>query len=335
MAFSAALLAAIGLSVTFTMAADASGGGSTTDVHFLSLAPPFKLFTNHAFAANSSFSAVVIGGSTTVPSNATTVELDLTAGGASSGVMNIVPAGASGGSGQFLEWGAGSSNSQTIEENVGTKDELTFALQGGAAKATATIIGYSTQVTDGDISGLDGNTGQVLTDNGSGASWENPSVGSGGISGAGGSAGQVLTNNGSGGAVWQGSSVDPATGWTQASGGGIPIETGSPTNETTVASVTLPAGSYYLSFDGTVTAGATSTSVSCEIWSPQAGTIDGSELSVAAGQDSTMAIQGLSTSAAGTFTVRCEAGASEVQVGFGNFPTFDAIAVSSQSVTPQ
>jgi hypothetical protein len=49
---------------------------------------------------------------------------------------------------------------------------LTFTLSGGAAKVTATITGYSTQVTDGDVSGLDGTSGQVLTDNGTGAAWQ-------------------------------------------------------------------------------------------------------------------------------------------------------------------
>lgn len=56
-------------------------------------------------------------------------------------------------------------------ENVGSDDELTFADSGGAAKVTATITGYSTQVTDGDISGRDGTAGQVLTDTGVGAAW--------------------------------------------------------------------------------------------------------------------------------------------------------------------
>lgn len=204
LALGGALIAAAGLIAGFTVAADASGGGSTTAVHFVNLATPFKLFTNKALAANSSYSPAIIGGSTTVPYNATTVELSVSATSAGGGVMNFYPAGnIGGGSGQFLSWGAGGTDTQTIAENVGIKDELTFALQGGAAHATASIVGYSTQVTDGDVSGLDGSGGQVMTNNGSGgAAWADPSIGVGNITSTGGSSGQVLTNTGTG-AAWQ------------------------------------------------------------------------------------------------------------------------------------
>jgi hypothetical protein len=176
-AIGAALVATAGMSVGFTMAANATGGGGTTNVHFVNVNPAVKLFTAKSFAANSSFSAVVIGGTTKIPSNATTVELTVTAGGATAGVMNFYPAGnVGGGSGQSLSWGAGGSDTQTIQENVGLGDQLTFALSGGAAKATATIDGYSTEVTAAGISGLDGGNGQVLTNTPSGVTWQNTQI---------------------------------------------------------------------------------------------------------------------------------------------------------------
>ncbi|HEX3334105.1 MAG TPA: hypothetical protein VHS57_07170 [Acidimicrobiales bacterium] len=176
---------------------------STTNVKFVSLATPFKLETGKVIATNGTLSAVVIGGTTGIPTNATTVELNVTAGGTTAGVLNVYPTGnVAGGSGQSLSWSGGTTNTQTIQENVGLKDELTFALTGATAKLTATITGYSTQVTDGDVSGLDGTSGQVLTDNGSGAAWADPSIGAANVTATGGSAGQVLTNTGSG-AQWK------------------------------------------------------------------------------------------------------------------------------------
>jgi hypothetical protein len=167
--------------------------------------------------ANSPLNEVVSGARTTVPTDATTVELNVEAGGTTSGIMNFHPTGnPAGGSGQSLEWSAGGTDSQTIQENVGASDELDFALTGGTAKVTATIVGYSTQVTDGDVSGLDGASGQVLTDNGTGgAAWATPSVGAGGISPTGGTAGQVLTNTRSG-VAW--SAVSTPLTWTAITG---------------------------------------------------------------------------------------------------------------------
>jgi hypothetical protein len=306
LAVGAALVAAAGMSVGFTLVASASGGESTTNVQFVNLATPFKLFTNHSFAANASFSAVVIGGSTKVPSDATTVELSVTASGTAAGYINVYPEGdSSGGSGQFMSWGAGGSQTQTIQENVGQADELTFANGTTASKATATITGYSTQVTDGDISGADGTTGQVLT------------------------------NNGTGGVAWQTPTPtgEPATGALSGTGTGVPIASGS---NTTVESLTLPAGSYYLSYDGSmanVTSGAAS--VSCQILSPEDETIDGSNVSVPAFDDETMALQGLDTiTAGGTYIVQCNASvASAIKAGYGSFPTFDAIKVGSETST--
>ena len=174
-AFGMAAVGLLALAVTVTDAvATPSPQASTTNVAFVPLTPAFKLFTNKAFTANLLYSPVVIGGTTKVPTNATTVELQVTATGRAAGSMTFYPTGnPAGGSGQALSWVAGESISATIQENVGLADELTFANGPSASTVSATILAYSTQVTDGDVSGLDGTSGQVLTNTGSGASWQN------------------------------------------------------------------------------------------------------------------------------------------------------------------
>jgi hypothetical protein len=184
-----ALLATTVMSVGVTLVAQAQGPESTTDVNFVTLATPYPLFANKTITSASPYSIAVIGGKTPVPSDATTVDLDVQAGGTTGGQMEFYPAGdLANSSGELLSWPAGGTNSAEIQVNVGTKNEVSFATtahEGGplsgaspnattvSAQATATILGYSTQVTDGDVSGLDGNAGQVLTNNGTGAAWEN------------------------------------------------------------------------------------------------------------------------------------------------------------------
>jgi len=162
---------------------------STTDVSFVALNPAHKVLSAATIGANKTSSPVVAGGATTVPTNATVVRLTVTAKGAAGGVLNFYPAqNVSGGSGQFLSYPSGSvSVSTTIEENIGQADELTFANSGsGSVVVTATITGYSTQVTAGTINGSGGSAGQVLTNDGAGgAVWQNV--------GAGGPAGGALT----------------------------------------------------------------------------------------------------------------------------------------------
>lgn len=80
---------------------------STTDVTVVPVSPAVKLLTSASIGANASVSKVVIGGTTKIPSNATTVQLSVTAGGAVAGVLNMYPAGdPAGASGQVLSWSA-------------------------------------------------------------------------------------------------------------------------------------------------------------------------------------------------------------------------------------
>lgn len=151
---------------------------STTDVSFVALNPAHKLLSAVTIAANKTNSPVVAGGATTVPTNATAVRLTVTAKGAAGGVLNFYPAqNLSSGSGQFLSYPSGDvSVGTTIEENIGQADQLTFAnSSGGSVVVTATLTGYSTQITAGTINGTGGTSGQVLTNDGTGgASWQTP-----------------------------------------------------------------------------------------------------------------------------------------------------------------
>jgi hypothetical protein len=302
-AVGSALLATTIMSVGFTMVAEATGGGSTTNVAFVPLATPYKLLTSKSFAANTSDSVVVIGGSTTVPSNATTVRLSVEAGGTTAGTMNFTPKGnLVGGSGQYLSWSAGGSDTQNIAENVGLSDELTFALSGGAAKVTATITGYSTQVTDGDISPADGTSGQVLTNSGSGASWQGPSGG---------------------------------PGYTEQDSNDFTLNNYSYAN---VASLTLPAGDYALSFTGdAANFSASSDNVECYVLSSNTA-IAFAATTVEPHEDLSLATEVMvSTSGGGTYTVGCfdSNNLGDTFVGYSTNPTFNAIELSSANGTVQ
>ena len=173
MALVATAVLAVGM-----LAGVAGASGSTTNVTFVPLTPTKLLLSNVTIASKKTNSPVVIGGTTTVPADATTVELTVSAKGASAGTLQFYPAlNPSGGSGQTLAYpGSNVVVSTTIQENVGQSGELTFYNNGiGSAVVTARIIGYSTQVTAGDINGVGGTSGQVLTNDGSGgAAWQTP-----------------------------------------------------------------------------------------------------------------------------------------------------------------
>jgi hypothetical protein len=159
--------------------AGASPTTSTTNVTFLPLTVPHKVLSGVTIAATKNTSAVVIGASTTVPSNATTVQLTVSGKSTTGAHLNFYPAGnPSGASGQTLTVPAGSIvATTTIQENVGESGKVTFANSGpgSATTVTATITGYSTQVTAGDINGVGGSSGQVLTNDGAGgAVWQTP-----------------------------------------------------------------------------------------------------------------------------------------------------------------
>lgn len=286
-----------------TGVAGATGSpGSTTNVSFVALTPAKKILSAITIATKKSTSPVVIGGTTTVPSNATTVQIVVTAKGTAAGTLNFYPsANAAGASGQSLAYPKSTTTtaSVTIQENVGQGGAVTFYNAGtGTATVTATITGYSTQVTAGDINGN------------------------------GGSNGQVLTNDGSGGATWatQGQSFASGTGY-------APLPIGL-TSQTTVLTLTVPVGSYQVT--ATYSAYATSPDLAyCTIIAPSGfssayGTAD---LAVAlsngnyTGQGSAQML--LATSTGGVIKLACN---SNLHTGVNVFtPRLTAVQVNSTS----
>ncbi|RHW23845.1 hypothetical protein D0Z08_27525 [Nocardioides immobilis] len=121
---------------------------------------------------------VVSGGTTTVPTNATTIRMTVTARGAAAGTLSFFPAGnPDGSSGQTVSWSAGGTATEVITTDIGQKNQVAFKnTSTKAAIVTATITGYSTEVEVDDISESGGTAGQVLTNTGTAAAWQDPQL---------------------------------------------------------------------------------------------------------------------------------------------------------------
>jgi hypothetical protein len=279
-----ALSCAVGVAV-------AAPTSSTTNVDFAPLTPPHKVLSSTAIGAGKTKSAVVIGGTTTVPADATTVQLTVTVTGTAAGTLNFYPAGRpSGASGQTLSWAPGATASTTIEENVGQSGELTVANSSTAsAKVTATLIGYSTEVTAGDINGTGGSAGQVLTNTGTGAQWQTM-----------------------GRAVASGFCCDSGL----SAAGLVAID-----------AVTVPAGSYAVSAD-VVYQGASYT-IQCFLFAPTSGSVIATA-TVASGSAAygSIPLQGLLTTTGGTVGLACKESALGGSV---HSDTLVAVQVNSAS----
>ncbi len=203
------------VAVGLVASAGAAPTTDTTAVAFVSV-PAKKVMSANSIAPGATESVIVIGGTTTVPSNATTVRLDVTVKGTAAGTITLFPTGnEAGGAGHTVSWVAGATVTETEAENVGMSNKVSVKNSSTkAAVVTLTITGYSTQVTAGDING------------------------------SGGSNGEVLTNNGSGGVEWR----TPQPAYATSRSVGIPI----PFDGANVAQLSLPAGSYLVSATGTV-----------------------------------------------------------------------------------
>jgi hypothetical protein len=108
---------------------------------------PVKLLTNRTIPAGKTLAAVVIAGSTTVPADASSVQLSVTASSDKSagslaiypnGIPNSVPA---------LTWAASQSVSKVLPIGVGASDQDVFANNStGTVTVTVTITAYATAV---------------------------------------------------------------------------------------------------------------------------------------------------------------------------------------------
>lgn len=171
----AMVVAALGLA--FGMVNGVSGASApTTDVNFTPVTP-YKVMNSVYIAKGATKAVIVSGGNTFVPSNATTVRLTISVTGPQNGTLTFFPTGnPAGSSGDTVTWSAGGTATGTIETDIGEKNKLSVTNNStGAADVTATLVAYSQEVEAGDISSLEGATGQVLTDTGTGAAWQTPS----------------------------------------------------------------------------------------------------------------------------------------------------------------
>jgi hypothetical protein len=213
--------------------------------------------------------------------------------------------------------------SAVSKQSPGLASKVSFKNNGTAtATVTVTITGYSTQTTASNVSGSGGTAGQVLTDTGNGAAWQNlPPADAAHFSGAGGAAGQVLTNTGSG-ATWS-----PAT---RAYGTANNFTSNALSNSAyhTVASVTVPAGAYHVTFNATLSGSSASQDYTgCYLNTPTttASEVFGSVSS--ANSQNVISMQSLvNLSSGGTVGVQCidSLGAATVY-----YPTLVAVSVGS------
>jgi hypothetical protein len=238
---------------------------------------PKVIKSGAAVAANKSLSVAVSGGTTTVPSNATRVVMAVTVAKAQqAGVLGAYPAGnPAGSSGDSLSFAPTVSQTATFTEQVGLSNKVTFVNQSaGSISLTVKITGYSTDVRASDVSGIGGTAGQVLTNTGAGAHW----------AAAGG----------------------PAFASTPPQFTNISLS-GSPT---TVAAITVPAGTYQVSATGTLTQyGGPATYINCALRSPAGTQVTDTYTTLVPGALGALvpfSLTGLvHTSAGGVMAVRC------------------------------
>lgn len=153
---------------------------NTTDVKFVQLTTPKALATNVYLGPTATLSYLVAGGASTVPSDATTVELDVVATGNTTGTLKVYPMDnpVPGATVPYAPEGI----THDVPMNVGINDKIAFTNNAPkASRLTVKIIGYSTQVTADGINGSGGSDGQVLTNTGNGAAeWRDVESSAGG-----------------------------------------------------------------------------------------------------------------------------------------------------------
>ena len=266
---SSALLGAVVLAgAMVTGIAGAAAPGNPADVTYIALTVPHKVLSNASIGKAATNSPVVVGGSTTVPSDATSVQMTVLVKSTVAGTLSVFPTdNPASTTADTISFPAGSVvASQVTRQSPGLSGKVSFKNNGTAgATVTVTITGYSTQTTASDISGSGGSAGQVLTNTGSGADWEVSSS-------------AIAASN-------------PNVHGVQSS--------------YTPLSIMVPAGSYWLSFTGSMDSFTGSSTLFCQILAPDNGVV--AQTSTTSSSTSPIAIsaEGLMDTTGGQVSVTC------------------------------
>jgi hypothetical protein len=277
---SAAAIAAV---ITGIALADA---GSPPGSGYVTVSPAHRILSG-TVGAGATLSEVAVGGSTTVPTNATAVQMTVTAKDTKAGSVQIFPAGdPTAGGATSVTFAAGTTATATVNETVGASSKISFKNTAAATvTVTATITGYSTQLTAANIAPDGGSSGQVLTNTGTGASWQN---------------------------------LPQTKAFAQSQtelSGGVLLSNTSPTS---VATVVVPAGSYVVTFTGTVFNGNDNSSdfFVCHLVAPSGNNVSSFDGSGEISQESTVSNQVLlRTSGGGTIAAKCQDTTAHTDIG--------------------
>lgn len=242
----------------------------SVDVAFTPVAPQKQVFGGSVGAFATKL-VTVSGGTTTVPTNATTVQLLIGVKGAKDGTLSFYPAGnQAGSSGQTVTVQAGVRTGGIITTDIGLKNQIAV-VNNSAGAATVTVIaaGYSTDVEVDDISSQGGTTGQVLTDTGTGAAWQAPQL-------------------------------PPA--YFAKNQANVHLSS----NYTDVVTLTVPAGTYAVSAQTGLYGSGTNGNIACTVFAPNQGLL-GQQFAMvdASVTEANLSIQGLLQTGGGTVRLQC------------------------------
>jgi hypothetical protein len=183
--------------------------------------------------------------------------------------------------------GGTTATTATVQATVGTKSEITLHnTSAGAAAVTVTLIGYSTQITASNIASDGGSSGQVLTNGGGSVSWQD---------------------------------LPKVKAYAQSTSELSGASTLSASSETTVTSVSVPAGSYLVTFraNGFNTIDGSPDYFHCHLVAPSGNNVTLMEgMNDLAVQQSPISDQALmSTTTGGTIAATCRDSTGKEEIG--------------------
>jgi hypothetical protein len=220
----------------------ASGTTSPTPSVYSAIAPVTVLGRSLAAHSNTD---VTVAGVGSVPSNATSVQLSVTAlSGTTTSSMYVYPTGATQPTSANVRWTTGETVTIPVTVAVGTSGDVRLTTDGGTVTVKVAVVGYFSPAP------------------------------------APGSAGYVVTTNN--------------------------VSVGDLLSPTTVASLSVPAGTYAVLAKGIVTTTDTSDQVTCDLLNPSSEQIDQSIVQMDSSiTESTLSVTGVDTTLGGAMKLYC------------------------------